>query len=273
MALPAAIIPTERPPIGIDWRVNIASTLYYTRIQRAPDVSGSPGTYIDIALLRPGETFFRDALILNASTYWYRCRHEGRTVTASAWTTGFCGVATLLDDVEFPKALSIPAAATIQDTGTINVVDETGTASSITKTIRIPWGQFVPNSELITWLFSGVYLRPGDLNSQGFSASVVFPKGVTIIAFRIRGWRQNAATVCNALLVRVDDNGSTTTLANLSPAATAAYNTVSATGLSQLVGDEAYVIRLSLDSDTAVDDARFLWAEADYTMPSYDKGY
>jgi len=40
-----------------------------------------------------------------------------------------------------------------------------------------------------------------------------------------------------------------------------------------VVGDEHYVVNVELTSTSFFTDARWVWCEIDYTMPSYDKAY
>jgi len=54
-------------------------------IQRAPDASGSPGTYETVATVPGSTAVYFDALPSDGGIYWYRSRHIGGGFTPSAW--------------------------------------------------------------------------------------------------------------------------------------------------------------------------------------------
>lgn len=53
------------------------------RIQRAPDASGAPGAWIDIATVRGSMEVYVDLLPVDGKTYWYRTTHDGPSNTDS----------------------------------------------------------------------------------------------------------------------------------------------------------------------------------------------
>jgi len=59
----------------------------YFELQRAPNVSGSPGTYATIARIDGFETMYVDQLPVDGVTYWYRIKAIELLVDDSAWLT------------------------------------------------------------------------------------------------------------------------------------------------------------------------------------------
>jgi hypothetical protein len=146
--------------------------------------------------------------------------------------------------------------------------------STITKTIRIPCHEFVPEVEDKTWKYDLGIVRPDTAAVLTiFRAPCVLPKGVTIVAARARLYRDNTDPddAAEVLLYRMVNDESATLLIALTHATTG-WATVSGSA-SQLVGDEFYTLQCELTGGDAFLHARMAWVEVDYTMPSYDKGY
>ncbi len=143
--------------------------------------------------------------------------------------------------------------------------------TTLTKTLTIPFGELIPESDLTQWLiFTTGYIGSRLLNVQQiFWGSVVLPRGVTITAVRARVYRNAAGDMADVLLWR-STSTSATTLAHLT-GATGGW-TVQSASLSDLVGTEEYYIEVDLLATASLADARFAFVEIDYTMPSYDKG-
>lgn len=59
----------------------------YFELQRAPQVSGSPGTYETIATIDGFATIYIDQLPVDGTTYWYRIRAIELLVNDSSWLT------------------------------------------------------------------------------------------------------------------------------------------------------------------------------------------
>lgn len=177
-------------------------------------------------------------------------------------------------DVWFDEDLDFKAGSSphIADTETV-VVGQKGALSSISKTIRIPYGQMLPRFDSGWRLDSYAHPKTAASNIQ-FDGSVVLPKGVTVTGFRVRTYRQNTGDFAEAKLFRSDDSAALTTLATLTHATTG-WATLADTSLNDAVGNDVYYINVSLTvaGGGADFDARFLWTEIDYDMPSYDKGY
>jgi hypothetical protein len=71
--------------VTLTWTDNSADESLF-RLQRAPDASGVPGTWADVASTAPNAVSYVDATILPATAYWYRVRSESNG-GVSAYTT------------------------------------------------------------------------------------------------------------------------------------------------------------------------------------------
>lgn len=272
MALPASITAKRFPPTGIEWRIELADLVHRTRVQRAPDASGSPGTYEDIAVLPEGQSIFRDLRLLG-SDWWYRFRHEADGETNSAWTTDFCATAVELDGSRQTASLSVPAAAKISSAGTISVVNAAGAASSIPNTLRFGFADLTPNDDAEPFSVGPGYLHANSLATRTYFRYVALPKGVTIAGFRARLYRQTVSDLAEIKLWQGSDTTATaTTIATLTHSTTG-WQTVSNTSLNQVVGDETYTAIIQLFPISTVTDARFLWFEVIYNRPDFAKVY
>ena len=58
---------------------------YFYELQRAPDVSGSAGTYATLIVLDDSRNVYVDALPDNGTLYWYRIRTLGQLAEDSSW--------------------------------------------------------------------------------------------------------------------------------------------------------------------------------------------
>jgi hypothetical protein len=104
---------------------------------------------------------------------------------------------------------------------------------------------------------------------------VVLPKGVTVTAVRANLYRQSSSDQAEAWLASIADDGSTDviTTGTLSHSTTAAWQEVAETGMSELVGDDVYFARVTLNSFGFAVDSRVMWIEIEYTAPSYANVY
>jgi titin len=60
--------------IDLSWAYNEAGPLLGYRVERAPDVSGVPGTFAEIATVATGTKTYADTTLTELTTYWYRVR-------------------------------------------------------------------------------------------------------------------------------------------------------------------------------------------------------
>jgi hypothetical protein len=271
-------------------------------IERAPDSSGSPGTPESIAILEyvaPNGTWFFDPRPLTTAVWWYRYRgiSDAGAVT-SAWSGWRSATAALLtegtkrdpggrgfyaglraeqlsDGKRALKASDTVGKETDDDLFIVNTktvkVGTVASPGSLTKTIRIPASETVPSSNNDTWVYQTGHVQ-GNTNNvlASFVGSMVLPKGVTITAFRTRLYRGTTSDTATATLRRLASDAQSDLAANTHNAT--GWLTQS-TSLSQLVGDESYFVFITLQGVATDGDARFQFAELDYTMPSYDRGY
>lgn len=160
--------------------------------------------------------------------------------------------------------LFIDAAKTVK-VGTV------ASPGALTKVLRVPHGELVPELDTSKWKFVGGYVQPNGIATQvTLYASVVFPPGVTLTGFLARVYRQTVSDLVRVFLYRLDTSGGTFSVVNYLSGATGWHDLSGS--INQLVGTEAYVMSVVLNGAAAAADARFSYAEITYTMPSYDKG-
>ncbi len=162
----------------------------------------------------------------------------------------------------------------VPDTTTVKVGTQS-TPSHLTKTIRIPSHFFVPVQDITKWSFSPSGVGLSVTGATHFlQAPVYLPIGVTITNIRARIKRNATGDACIVALDKATGDTTFTTLATISPGASASFQTLT-TALSEVVGSFPYVINLqmfaSVTSGTS-GDAVCCWCELDYQMASYDKG-
>lgn len=146
--------------------------------------------------------------------------------------------------------------------------------SSITKTLRIPYGELIPKDDTIQWLIptSHTHIEPRAIDTAArLYAAIVLPAGVTLVAFRFRGYRQTSTDFSQITFLRLENDASTQ-IGGLAHATTG-WATVSGSLTELVSAGRSYVIQVYVQGVVAAADGRFAWFEVDYTMPSYDKGY
>lgn len=284
---------------------------YGIELQRTSD-SGTGGAAssaaASIAELDPvalaGVPYF-DELPADRQKRFYRARHiaDGYTEGAwTAWTTGHLPVQLSEKDMRnataqvtgYPSHRSISmtddlyavSAANsvgtqfstnmyLPSTYTLNV-GTTGTPSSITKTLKIPFGEFLPKSNTTKWDVGTGYLFNASTGggSMLFYASAVLPAGVTITETGFRFYRDSPADTVTGTLYRLGDSGSVTTITQTIITGGGAGGYVTATDTAaETVGTDSYLVEIDLNSISATNQTRVIWYYITYTMPSYDKGY
>jgi hypothetical protein len=288
------------PDPTVDW------SLYDLEIQQAPDSAGAPDTGNAETILRippaaRSGTPVTITLPNDATRRHWRWRHVRTGYDAGAWSewlhtpaiTGTQGAKPVAlpadvgaDDAAQDRkkawtdgAYALRAADTVGKeafddlyVGSSKTV-KVGTVASpatITKTIRLPFGEFVPALSTYAWTFGTTYLYDGTAtgSSQVFIGPLVLPRGVTITTVSAHLYR--AANVAgNVATMDLYKDGSAIASVDASPST--GFTDPSAS-ISQLVGTENYVLYVTLQQ-VGVGDTRFAWADITYTMPSYDKGY
>ena len=144
----------------------------------------------------------------------------------------------------------------------------------ISKTIRIPHSELVPFTDNVTFRHQVGWLSGNNTGSTlTFNGAVVVPKGVTITRFRARLYRaiDSASYLSTAEFFRTNDDGTATSLGIVTHTGTG-FATFESSVLTELVGDNAYVVRSALLT-AVIDNARFLWFEIDYDMKDFRDAY
>lgn len=153
------------------------------------------------------------------------------------------------------------------------------TTGTITKTLRINYGEFVPFSNLVSWVYSNnLGLSNNSIAAaQQLVAPLLLPPGVQMTNVRARLYRGTTTVSSTAKLefVRVTDGADTTaapsaTIFKTLTHATKGYKTLS-TGTTQIVNStQSFNVLLTLRS-TVLSGARLSWVEIDYKMGTYIK--
>ncbi|HNA49711.1 MAG TPA: hypothetical protein PK594_02545, partial [Mycobacterium sp.] len=225
-------------------------------LSRAPDSGGSPGTYAVLATV-PGADisargyWYRDDLPLDGTTtYWYKARHTGSGVSASSYTTDVSAQAGWLPIVAYGGDNGEPILGQ-------------------TETIFLPHSAFAPISSATTWAATSGYIRCATAGVQAdMQAPIVLPAGVTISGMRARVKTVNAGDKADLVLYRVDDTPTLTSVASLTPGASASWQDVSTTFTEVTTGDN-YLLILNLLGASSVGDGALTSVELDYVRNSY----
>ncbi len=200
---------------------------------------------------------------------------------SSAWSssTGTSGVdATLTRSVARTLADGKDVAITyrvtfIDENGASKAVSNTVTMSNLsglTKTIRIPFAVFLPESNAVVYAANSWYVALGANGTKKFYASVVLPFGVTITKFTTRTYRL-AGDGTVARLVRGDGAG--TTLATVNPASGTATTASGTLSENVTAGSTAiYTVEFELTKAVAgIDTPAIYHADIEYATPDYSK--
>ena len=101
--------------INLAWTDNAISESAY-EVYRAPDVAGSPGSFVLVAEIDADSTFFADTGLTTATTYWYKVR-----ATGLAGNSAYSGNASATTNTDPPPAPS-NLAAVPASTSAINLL-------------------------------------------------------------------------------------------------------------------------------------------------------
>lgn len=228
-------------------------------LSRAPDSGGSPGTYAVLATV-PGADisargfWYRDDLPLDGSTiYWYKGRHTGDGVSASGYTADVSAQAGWLPIIVYGG-------------------DNGEAILGQTETIYLPHSAFTPTSSSTAWTATSGYIRCGTAGVQAdMQAPIVLPAGVDITAMRCRVMTVNVGDKADLVLYRVDSTPTLTSVASITPGASASWQDLSTTFSETTAGDN-YLLYLSLLGASTAADGRLTSVEIDYVRNSYRQG-
>lgn len=291
------------PDPTVDW------SLYDIEVQQAPDSAGAPDTGSAETILRRAPvarsgTPITISLPNDATRRHWRWRHVRVGYDAGAWSewlhtpavTGTQGAKPVLlpadvgadDAAQDRKKAWTDGAYALRASDTVGKdayddlyvgssktvkVGTTASPGTITKTLRVPFSNLLPGSSAALWTTGLSSILPNAINTTlTCRCSFVMPKGVTVTQLAVRMNRNDATNdVAVAKLYSADDSATATLLATCTHTGTG-QSTVTA-ALSQVVGNEYYIVSLDLKGFAANNDAYMMYFEVTYTMPSYDKGY
>jgi hypothetical protein len=291
------------PDPTVDW------SLYDLEIQQAPDSAGAPDTGNAETILRippaaRSGTPVTITLPNDATRRHWRWRHVRTGYDAGAWSEWLHTPA--ITGTQGAKPVALPADVGADDAAqdrkkawtdgayALRAADNVGKEAfddlyvgssktvkvgvaaapgSITKTLRVPFSNLLPAFSTASWTTGVTSILPGTANTLlTCRCSFVLPKGVTVTQLAVRMSRADATNdVAEAKLYAADDSAVATLLATCTHTGTG-KSTVTAS-LSQVVGNEYYIVDLSLLGFAHNNDAFMMYFEITYTMPSYDKGY
>lgn len=175
---------------------------------------------------------------------------------------------TFRGNVEIPSGSDVFASSS----KTIKVGTQV-TTGTLTKTLRIHAMEFVPRQDLSQWEFGNADARPRTAAvTLSLNAPIVLPKGILITTFKTRFFRGTTADTASFGLAGVNDTGGSTALATCTHDATS-WQTKTVSAINHTVGDEGYLVSGTLTGVLTPNNARVLWVEVGYTVPSYDKTY
>jgi len=257
-------------------------------VQNATANSTASSVWGSVILPPSSAASLRYTIPLTNSTQlvYVRARHPAQAgYSAGAFTPVISGRPQISPDIQ-PRILpqltyqgnvEVPSGADVfvSSSKTIKVGTQP-TTGTITKTVRIGVGELVPVDQNVTYGISAVTgdLRPGTAGTaSGHCAAVLLPKGATITKGRVRHFRQNNTTADFSVwdLRKVTDTPTVSTLVSFTHATSGWVTTTGTLGTPQVVGAEAYLFSGSLRGNASINNARYLWAEIEYTMPSYSK--
>ncbi len=156
-------------------------------------------------------------------------------------------------------------------TSAVPAVGTPASPGSKTKTIKVPFAFLAPATDLVPFTNAVNYLRP---RSSAFfitlQASVVIPPGVTITKVSTHHYRGATDDVAITKFTRITDSGGQSLLLTLTHSTTG-WQTQTASISESVESTEGFTVTVQLEGAPA-NDARFQYAEIEYTMPSYDKG-
>lgn len=100
--------------------------------------------------------------------------------------------------------------------------------------------------------------------------ALIIPIGSTMTAWRVRASRVAGTGSIVATLYKVDTVGGSSSLGSLTHTTTG-LQTMAATGLSETISGEFYIVYILIDTSTCTNanDNEVLYIEADYSSPSY----
>jgi len=144
---------------------------------------------------------------------------------------------------------------------------------TLEKVLRIPFGELLPNSDTSVWTVTAEYIVARTTAGLVAYASIVLPVGVTITQFSARMYRNSSSDAAAAQLFSVDNAGSGSTMIAECNHSTTGWQTVNDSLSESVTTDKQYVGAVVLSPVTTNTNARFMWFELTYTVPTYAASY
>lgn len=169
--------------------------------------------------------------------------------------------------------ISSPVAFTTR--GTLPIKTAVGAAGALSKTLRIPYAEFIPSNDNNTpFTANQSYLTPRLAGSTyGFFAPVVLPRDTTITGLRCRGLRNGSSAQLAVDLFRNDSTAGFGSIASITMSTSTSYGTGSAGAFSQANSSVySFCLRAILKNGVTGGVGRLQWVELDYTMSDYRYG-
>ncbi len=265
--IPLMIIPSSDPTCDVEiWRKTTQTGSTFARLVglKAHAIGGRPYAYTD-------------TLPVDNNTYSYKAR----SVAVGRWPSTYTATVS-----SKPIALGAspvqPLSLNARGLGTNTLFLSTqskvkfGTAkvaATAAKYVWIPHSQMIPAFSSQSYQLTATDMRPGStINGQTFYGTAVLPPGATVTGFKARLFRGTANSTATATLNRV--SGDTQQgVGSVVTHVTTTWAELSSTAISNaLVGDQRYVVTVTLGAATTKSNARCGGARIDYTIPDLGVG-
>jgi len=246
--------------------------------------ASSVWTSVAIPAPRPGGVMtYRYNIPMSTRRYYFRARHGAQEgLSDGAFTAKVSAKPVYLVDYMPPHPMvnaignvEVPGANILISSGNTPKVGSQNTTSYITKVLRVQAYQLLPSNDTIDYQLLNGYIsaRSATTGTKSYWSWVPIPKGVTLTKLEGRHFRSSTTSPLTATFgLRRLTNDATLTVLGTDPIHSGSTWLTQNTTFSQLVGDESYLLLVSLRSSAVATNARFQWAEITYRMPSYDKG-
>jgi|GEM_PF-4668016 len=262
-------------------------TRYRIELQRSTVNSTASSKWTSFFLDPTSQQFtYRDNLPLSTRSYFYRARQYGAGSTNSSFSLVVSAKPARFPDVW--KSLNLPhnnlgnvevlgGNVWVSSAKTMKVGQELSTGT-LTKTLRINFGEFIPDSNASAWQYSDSDgLMTKTTAALLARAPILLPPGVQLTNFRARLYRATTAapSTAKAFIIELTDGADTTaagtgavlkTMTHI----TKGYKTLS-TGVSITMDPtKSYNLEVLLKS-AVLSGGRVSWMELDYKMQTYAK--
>lgn len=265
---------------GITLGIGLSSDFSFSvEVQRM--TSGSTWETADVLSGLGAASFhgrWTDVLPLDNLLRTYRARSIAPGWQPSSWT-GTVARRPVRLSLNMPKPIplggqGVGASLFFQRSSATVKVGTDQASSYVTKTLRIPAAEFVPETNGDSWLFGTGFLANGAVGTDRFVAPLLFPPGVTITLLRARLNRMTVGSQADLTMSRGGDAPTQVVSLTSTNAGSTSFTTYTSSALSFLVASsEQYSLSAQLAGSSAGNLGRIAWAEVTYRMPRYDRSY